>query len=364
MAITLFLCGDVMTGRGVDQILAHPSQPDLAESYIENARDYVELAERQSGAVPRNVGPEYIWGDALGELERIGPAARVINLETSVTTSSTPLPGKDIHYRMHPHNVACLSAAHIDVCALANNHVLDFGAAGLSETMATLERAGIGCAGAGRNRAEAERPVLVNTPGGRVVVFSLGSPTSGVLESWAASEEGPGVDLLPELSVRAADRIAARVLAVKRPGDIVVVSIHWGANWGYEVSREEVGFAHRLIERGVDMVHGHSSHHPRPIEVYDSKLILYGCGDFIDDYEGITGYEAYRDDLVLMFFAAVEPKDGRLVSLRMTPMQIRKLRLNTPPSSDVAWLGARVGDICRAFGTAIAHADGAFALRW
>jgi poly-gamma-glutamate synthesis protein (capsule biosynthesis protein) len=99
--VTLFLCGDVMTGRGVDQILAHPCPPGIQEPYVRDARDYVALAEEANGPIPRPVSPTYIWGDALQELERIAPDARIINLETSVTTSDDVWPGKGIHYRMH-----------------------------------------------------------------------------------------------------------------------------------------------------------------------------------------------------------------------------------------------------------------------
>ena len=96
--------------------------------------------------------------------------------------------------------------------------------------------------------------------------------------------------------------------------------------------------AHRLVESGIDVVFGHSSHHIRPIEVYRRRLILYGCGDFINDYEGITGYEQYRDDLVTMFFPSIDPGTGALVHLRMTPMQIRKFRLHHVSGADARWL--------------------------
>jgi poly-gamma-glutamate capsule biosynthesis protein CapA/YwtB (metallophosphatase superfamily) len=85
---TLFVCGDVMTGRGVDQILAHPSAPQIQEPYARDARDYVALAEEANGPIARPVSPAYVWGDALQELERVVPEARSINLETSVTTST------------------------------------------------------------------------------------------------------------------------------------------------------------------------------------------------------------------------------------------------------------------------------------
>jgi hypothetical protein len=93
-----------------------------------------------------------------------------------------------------------------------------------------------------------------------------------------------------------------------------------------------------LIGAGVDVVHGHSSHHPRPIEVVEGKLVLYGCGDFVDDYEGISGREEFRGDLVLMYFADVDPSSGRLVDLSMTPMRIRQFRLHRASPDEARWL--------------------------
>jgi poly-gamma-glutamate synthesis protein (capsule biosynthesis protein) len=105
-------------------------------------------------------------GDALGELQAVAPAARIVNLEVSITRSAEYWPGKGINYRMHPANVACLTAARIDVCALANNHVLDYGHAGLEETLATLAGAGVQTAGAGASLAAAQRPAIAGPPGG------------------------------------------------------------------------------------------------------------------------------------------------------------------------------------------------------
>src|SRR5690606_9624668 len=136
--ITLFLCGDVMLGRGVDQILPHSAPPTLFEPYVKSAVEYVRLAERAWGRSDEPEGFEYGWGDALAALERVGPAARIINLETAVTADGEPWPRKGIHYRMHPGNVPVLTAAGIDVAVLANNHVLDWGHAGLAETLRAL----------------------------------------------------------------------------------------------------------------------------------------------------------------------------------------------------------------------------------
>ena len=122
--VTLFLCGDVMTGRGIDQALPHPSKPRIHEGFMGSAMGYLELAERAWGPIPRPVGFSYVWGDALAELETRAPDLRIVNLETSITTSDEPWP-KGINYRMHPRNAPCLSAARLDLCVLANNHVLD-----------------------------------------------------------------------------------------------------------------------------------------------------------------------------------------------------------------------------------------------
>ena len=357
--VMVLLTGDVMTGRGVDQILRHPSEPGLHEPAVRDARTYVELAEAQSGPIPRKVDDAYVWGDALEALERIPSDGRIVNLETSITRSDAYWLGKGVHYRMHPDNIGCLTAARIDVCALANNHVLDYGRAGLLETLETLETAGVKTAGAGRTLDEARRPATVGrADGGRVVIIASGAESSGIPPGWAATEHRPGVDLLPDLSDATADEIGRRVERMKRPLDVTVASVHWGENWGYDVPPEHVRFARRLIDAGLDIVHGHSSHHPRPIELYRQRLVLYGCGDFIDDYEGIAGYEAYRDDLVLMYFAALTPA-GELERLRMVPLQHRRLWLTRASAVDTEWLRDTLERVSGTFGTRVElEADG------
>jgi len=123
----LFLCGDVMTGRGIDQALSNPVNPVLYEPCVRDAREYVALAERAHGAISRPLSFDYIWVDALAELDHAQIDFRIVNLETAITSAETPWPNKGINYRMHPQNIGCLSAARIDACALANNHVLDWG---------------------------------------------------------------------------------------------------------------------------------------------------------------------------------------------------------------------------------------------
>ncbi|WP_137817466.1 CapA family protein [Pseudomonas sp. 2FG] len=363
--LRLFLAGDVMTARGIDAVLPHPGDPRLYEAYVKDAGVYVRLAERLNGPIPRPVDFGYVWGAALDELELRQPHARIINLETAVSRHGRPEP-KGINYRMSPENFPAIGAAGIDCCVLANNHVLDWGAAGLAETLETLARNGMCSAGAGRDRQAAEAPAVLPLPGGRrLLVFGLGTPDCGIPPDWAATARRAGVAWLADLSMHSLRPVAKRILEGKSPGDLVVASIHWGGNWGFDIPQEQTRFAHALIdEAGVDLVHGHSSHHIKGIEVYREHLILYGCGDLLNDYEGIEGHNAFRGDLGLMYFAALDP-GGRLQSLDLVPTRLRRLRICRAEGDDRQWLHDSLARECARLGSSIQlGADNAFALRW
>lgn len=293
--ITIFLCGDVMTGRGIDQILPHPSDPTIYESYMKSARGYVKIAEEVNGPIDFPVSFSYVWGKALKEMDRVVPDVRIINLETSVTKSNDYWKGK-----------------------------------------------------------------------GRVFVFAFGLGNSGIPTVWGPKDKKPGVNLLEDLSDKSLGDIQEKIRRVKREGDIVVASIHWGSNWGYGIPREQRVFAHRLIdEAGVDIIHGHSSHHVKAIEVYKDKLILYGCGDFLNDYEGISGYEEFRDDLSLMYFATVYPSTGKLLGLQMTPTKIRRFKVIRASNVDTLWLKDTLNREGASFGTNVIVSEGnRLTLQW
>jgi len=368
LATTIFLCGDVMTGRGIDQILRHPADPELHEPYVEDARQYVALAEREHGRIERPVENTYIWGFGLEVLRKADPAVRIINLETAVTTGDTYWKDKGIHYRMSPENVDCLTAARIDGCTLANNHVLDWGYRGLTETLNWLHAVGLKTAGAGFDEEEAAAAaVLTSDVGNRILVFGLATLDSGAPPAWTAAADRPGICFLPDLSDVSFRKTAKAIAATRRnDSDIVVVSIHWGGNWGYAISDHQRTFAHRLIdEADVDVVHGHSSHHVKGIEVYHGRLILYGCGDLITDYEGISGHERFRGELGLMYFPELEPATGALRALHMQPTRMRRMQLCRPPDDDVDWLCNVLNREGRRLGTgALLGQDGMLELVW
>lgn len=351
---TVFMCGDVMTGRGIDQILPHPGDPTLREP-MADARGYVTLAEEANGPIPWPVDFAWPWGDALSLVDEFTPDVRLINFETTITAHGGFAPGKSMHYRMHPDNLACLTAIRPDLCTLANNHILDFGPRGLTDTLHALSGAEIKCAGAGQNCDHAQRPATLTQPDGHhVVIGAGGTESSGIPRRWAATATRPGVAFIPNLSNRTAADIASRVLALKNPGDITILSLHWGSNWSYDVPPSQVRFARRLIDAGVDLIYGHSSHHPRPIEIYRGKLILYGCGDAVNDYEGIKGFETHRNELRLLYFASIEPDSGRLTTLRMIPVRAQRMRLDRAPHQDAEWLCSTLQYISRHFETRVA----------
>lgn len=335
----VFLCGDVMTGRGIDQILPHPCDPALFEDYVSSAVTYVELAERASGPIPRPVPFDYIWGDALQVLSERSPDLRIANLETSVTADGWP-EAKGINYRMHPDNLGCLSAARLDCCMLANNHVADWGMKSLSETVEHLARAGIASAGAGGDVDQAARPAVLHTrSGGRVLVFAFGCPSAGVPSHWAAGNGRPGVNFLADLGQGELERVGRDIRRWREPGDVVIVSVHWGANWGYAVPKAQRRFARGLIDQaGVDLVHGHSSHHAIGAEFHRGRLILHGCGDFINDYEGIRGHEETRPELAAAWLVEIDDDGKRCRGLEIVPFRRRKFRLERASRDDARWL--------------------------
>jgi poly-gamma-glutamate synthesis protein (capsule biosynthesis protein) len=195
--VKIFLTGDVMTGRGVDQVIPYPCAPRIDERGASSATEYVQLADRANGRILRPVSFEYPWGAALDELRSSVPAIYVANLETAITRSEDFLP-KGVNYRMSLDNVQCLASAGINCCVFANNHVLDWGEAGLIYTLDNLRELGIQAVGAGRNAVEAQSPVILSADQNRrVIVCTVASATSGTPGNWAAGENSPGPERPP-----------------------------------------------------------------------------------------------------------------------------------------------------------------------
>lgn len=363
--VTLCVTGDVMLARGIDQMLPEPCDPVLYEPYMNDAREYIDLAEDASGPIPRGVPLAYPWGDALARLDAEAPDARIVNLETAITRRGTHDRGKRIHYRVSPANARALTAARIDVCTLANNHVLDWGPVGLVDTLATLDELAIRRCGAGHDLAAAMRPTVIDLGArGTVAVFAVGCPDAGVPLAWAATAREPGVFVVPALDDAAVRTLHAAIEPWRQPTTRIVLSIHWGANWDFDVPPEHRRFAHRMIDEvGADVVHGHSSHHVKGIEVHAGRPIVYGCGDLLTDYEGIRGYEDYRGDLGLLYLVTLDD-GGALTKLDMLPTRVQRLQLTTPSAQDVRWLAATLARTGARLGTDVVDEGARLRLAW
>jgi poly-gamma-glutamate synthesis protein (capsule biosynthesis protein) len=202
-----------------------------------------------------------------------------------------------------------------------------------------LKKAGVKKAGAGENLQQASVPAVFEKYGmPKVFLFSYGVESSGIPAKWEATNKTPGINFLEDLSEKTLQDIKENIQRSASKDDLIIFSIHWGDNWDYRIQSEEIEFARSLIdEAGVDIFHGHSSHHVKGIEVYKNKLMLYGCGDFLTDYEGISGHEEFRGDLGLMYFASID-LNGNLLSLEMIPVKMHKFRITRPSETDQKWL--------------------------
>ncbi|MDQ7827970.1 MAG: CapA family protein [Armatimonadota bacterium] len=310
--IQLLFVGDVMLGRLVNDLL-------------------------------RRVPPDYPWGDTL-DLVRTADV-RCCNLECVIADRGRPWSAtpKVFHFRSDGKNVQVLQVAGIDVVALANNHTFDFEADALLEMLDRLDRAGIAHAGAGRTLAEATRPAVVVRGGLRVGVLAFTDNEP----DWEAGDDRPGVWYVP---VTLEDPRAVHLLEVvartKAEVDVLVVSAHWGPNWGYRPPPEHPPFARALVDAGADIIFGHSGHVVRGVEFYRGRPILYCLGDFVDDY---AVDEVERNDQSVI--CIVEWAAGAVRRVRLYPTVIRAMQASRADPAEAEAIAGLLARLCHPFGT-------------
>ena len=263
----------------------------------------------------RSVPPDCPWGDTLPVLAQAD--IRFANLECVLADGGTPQPGKVFHFRSDVRNVAVLMAAGIDAVSLANNHVLDYGEDAFLEALPALDSSGILHAGAGPDLEAALRPAIrrVGPAAVGLIAFTDNQP------DWEAGMRRPGVYYVPvDGSSRGDARISDLLALVRRTkarADLLVVSAHWGGNWGAEVPSAHRDLGRALVDAGADVVFGHSAHIFRGVELYRGRPIIYSAGDFIDDY-AVDPEE--RNDQSFIF--CLETAHGVPVRLQLYPTVI------------------------------------------
>ncbi len=288
--------------------------------------------------------PEYPWGDTMALFQEAD--VRICNLECVISDWGTPwsVTPKVFHFRSDAKNVETLRVAHIDAISLANNHTLDFEYEGLFHTMNILKEAGIHYSGAGMTRSQASEPAIWEMKGIKLglIAFTDNEP------DWEATEEQPGVLYVPiAMRDKRAEKLFEMVRKTKDLVDLLIVSAHWGPNWGYSPPAEHIPFAHALIDAGADIIFGHSGHVVRGIEVYKQKPIMYCTGDFIDDY---AVDEIERNDRSFIF--VVETDGQSVFRLLLYPTVIQDFQARRAKNAERQAIVASMQRLCTKLKTA------------
>lgn len=276
------------------------------------------------------------WGDTLPLFQEA--KARFINLETSITTHDEKWPDKTFHFKTHPKNVSLLKQARINFCNLANNHAMDYGLQGASDTVKSLEKAEIGWAGIGNDLKHARVCCRLLVANKHIGVVSFSDHPA----EWFANDNRPGVSPLPEIGTGLSNWMSA----LRAELDLLIVSVHWGPNQSWLPSPEITQLAHFFVDRcGVDIVHGTSAHHVQGIELRRGKVIMYGCGDFVDDYAVDS---MYRNDLGFVYFVDWDFEKRVAANVELVPTRCRGLQVTQRLSVlDRGILVAHMTDLCR-----------------
>ena len=319
---TLGFVGDVMLGRLVDDRFSGPGGP----------------------------APAAIWGDVGDRLRELD--GLVINLECCLSTRGKrwTRTRRPFHFRADPGwAIPALQAADVDVATLANNHVLDFRSPALRDTLSHLQAAAIETTGAGPTVDEALEPAIVSLGDDRrlgVVGFTDNTP------EYAADETTPGTAHI-EIDVdddRTRERVRTALDRVAdRGADLVVASLHWGPNMVESPPQAHREFARWLIDRGVDVIHGHSAHIFQGVEIYNGRPILYDTGDFVDDYRIDPDLRNDRSFLFELTVGSKSPPDP--VALRLTPVEIEDRRVQFADGPAARWARDRMTSLASTFGT-------------
>lgn len=230
----------------------------------------VQLGRGVGRAIARS-GPDYPF-------EHVAPLIRpadlaIFNLECALSEDGIPIE-KRYSFKADPIAAAGLARAGFDVAILANNHSVDCGRRVLPETLAALRSHTIAPVGAGRSAAEAAAPLIVERNGVRIAILAR---TFVLPDSVIYRED------VPTVAAYDPDRIEQDVRAAARQADIVVVSLHWGIEYARQPQESQRRIARRLVDAGADLVIGHHTHTPQPIERYRNGLIAYSLGNFVFD---------------------------------------------------------------------------------
>jgi poly-gamma-glutamate capsule biosynthesis protein CapA/YwtB (metallophosphatase superfamily) len=248
-------------------------------------------------------------------LDRIAPYTRTsaiafCNCEWPLTDRGAPWPGKAGRVvRSPPRMIEAYTFAGFHAVGLANNHVMNYGAEGLAQTLELLDQAGIAHCGAGHDLAAAHAPAIVERQGMRIAFLSY---TSVFAPGFDAGPERPGMavvrvntvykvpprlhempgsplDVENHADPADVDRVLGDITAARNAADAVVLSWHWGVSMGYQhLVPYQVELGHMAIEAGADLIVGHHPHTVQAVEQHNGRLIAYSVGHCGFDMRGAS----------------------------------------------------------------------------
>ncbi len=200
----------------------------------------------------------------------------VVNLETAVTTGGAPA-AKTFVFRAPPNALAALAAGGVDVASMANNHGMDYGEAGLRDSLAAAKQYRFPIIGIGLNDSQAYRPYRATVHGQRVAVIAATQVLDDELVSaWTAGPGKPGL-----ASAKDVPRLVRAVRQARATSDTVVVFLHWGVELQQCPSRDQRTLAKQLVAAGADVVVGGHAHRLQGAGRMGNALVDYGLGNFV-----------------------------------------------------------------------------------
>lgn len=270
--VTLIFAGDIMLSRSIGRIMQKRNDWQYPFSLIATTTRAADIA--------------------IGNLE--GPISDRGENQGSIYS-----------FRADPRAVEGLSHAGFDVLSLANNHIMDYGASALLQTMEILRGRGIAFAGAGDNFLEAHAGARVTVRGTRFAFLSY----TPFISEYASNRESR-----PAVAVSELETIKGDILRARTQSDVVIVLVHWGDEYSTKSNAEQRDLAYAAIDAGASAVIGHHPHVVQEVETYRNGIIAYSLGNFVFD-------QNFSSDTSEGLMLELSFRDGKVHSQRALPVR-------------------------------------------
>jgi poly-gamma-glutamate capsule biosynthesis protein CapA/YwtB (metallophosphatase superfamily) len=311
--VQLLFGGDVMLGRGVNDVIVRTSPTYPLESLVSITRA----------------------ADLF-----------LVNLECAISHRDIIYSGppKVFYFRADPIAAEVLTSAGVGLVSLANNHALDADYSGLFDTLRILDEKRISHAGAGKNIEAAARPALLKVKGLRFGVIAC----SNHQEDFAAGADLPGIRYVDLSDPRTVNEVIHDIETLAPQVDHVIVSLHWMSNWVQHIPLIYRNLARQMVEAGARIIWGHSPHHFQGVEWIGRSVILYSTGDLIDDY---ATDPHFRNDRQLLFLVTMGQKGAEAVNAY--PLELEFAHTHAADSMVQPWIIHRFDQMCHEVGSRV-----------